>query len=134
MRVVVDANILISALLGSKAAISIITDEKIEFFAPEVIISEIRKYKKEICEKAGYSPGDFDNIFNALMKFVKVVDSLTYEKHMSKAVDAIGGSDIKDADYVACALALNADYIWTNDKDFTYQKLIPTKTTKDIMV
>lgn len=133
MRVVVDANIVFSALLGSTAAIRILTNEAIEFYAPEVIFSEIRKYKKELCKKAGYSSEDFDNILNALLKFVKTIDETQYQKHMQKAVDAIGKRDIKDADYIACALILKADNIWTNDKDFTSQKIIPIKSTKNLI-
>jgi putative PIN family toxin of toxin-antitoxin system len=133
MKVVVDANIVISALLGSKATIDILTNEAYEFYAPDIIISEIRKYKKELCKKAGYSSEIFDNSLNALLKFIKTIDEIQYQIYIQNAVDAIGKRDVKDADYIACALALGADFIWTNDKDFTSQAIISIKTTKELM-
>lgn len=41
--------------------------------------------------------------------------------------------DVQDADYLACALAIHADFIWTNDKDFLTQQIILTKTTQQFI-
>ncbi len=57
---------------------------------------------------------------------------MDYREHLEKAQKVIGERDIKDADYIACALAKKADFIWTNDKDFSSQDLVATKTTYEI--
>ncbi len=133
MRVVVDANIVISALLGSKVTVGLMLSDDHELYSPKVIIAEISKHKEELCQKAGYSLKEFDSILNALLKFIKTVDYGFYEEFMDDAVKAIGERDIKDADYIACASSLGAEFIWTNDKDFRSQELIPVKTTKELM-
>ena len=52
---------------------------------------------------------------------------------MDQAKKAISKRDMEDADYIACGLAIKADFIWTNDKDFKIQKIIPAKTTKKFL-
>jgi predicted nucleic acid-binding protein len=133
MNVVVDANILIAALLGSKTAITLITAQEYSFYAPRCIVDEVRKYRDYICQKAEQTVEEFDVNFDALMVFVQVLEYSEYYKHMEKSREAIAERDWKDADYIACALAIPADFIWTNDKDFTAQTLVPIKTTQQMM-
>ena len=132
MKVVLDANILISALLGSKITIEIITSGKTDIFAPTKIITEILKYRELISYRKAYSPEEFDILLNSLLKFVHVVDPEVYDSYLAKAIESIGKRDINDIEYIACSLAIDADHIWTNDKDFTCQNLVKVKTTKDL--
>lgn len=48
MNIVLDANIIITALLGSRGKLNILTSQNHTFYAPKKIIDEIKKYKKEI--------------------------------------------------------------------------------------
>ena len=48
MRIVLDANILIAALLGSRGKLTILTSQNHEFFVPMKIIEEVRKYERLI--------------------------------------------------------------------------------------
>lgn len=50
MKIVLDANILIAALLGSRATLTILTSQHYNFYVPERILEEIRKYKSFICD------------------------------------------------------------------------------------
>ncbi len=45
MKVVIDANIIISALIGSKKTVELITSGSFTILAPKKIINEVRKYK-----------------------------------------------------------------------------------------
>ena len=133
MRIVLDANIVIAALLGSETALKIIISQKHQFYAPHKIIDEIKKYKQYICGKAGQTAEEFHINFEALLIFIKVLDYAEYEAYTEKAKAAIAERDWNDTDYIACALAASADFIWSNDKDFTSQKLIPIKTTEQLV-
>lgn len=133
MNIVLDANIVISALMGSRANLTIITSHNHSFYTPSCIINEIKKYKVLICEKTGQTSEEFDESFDALLKFVKLLEYIEYEDFMDKARQAISHRDWKDADYLACALAVKADFIWTNDKDFVIQKLVAIKTTNEFI-
>lgn len=130
MNIVVDANIIIAALMGSRATLTIITSQNYNFYAPKYVVQEVEKYKKFICEKSLQKSEDFDMNLRALLFFIREVDYGGYIMFMETAKKAIGERDMKDTDYIACALAVEADFIWTNDKDFTNQNVIPTKTTK----
>ncbi|HLC84917.1 MAG TPA: PIN domain-containing protein [Candidatus Nanoarchaeia archaeon] len=128
MIIVVDANI-ISALLGSRGKLTILTSQNHIFYAPKTIVKEIRKYKSEICEKSGQSPAEFDVNFDAVLAFITEIDPIEYEPHVKDAYNAIGRRDSKDTDYLACALAVHAAFIWTEDKDFSSQNLVAVKST-----
>jgi len=73
-RIVVDANIIIAALFGSRATLVILTSQNYNFYAPEYILNEIKKHKKNICEEARKLPEEFDSEMYALLKFIKIGD------------------------------------------------------------
>ena len=51
MKVTVDANILIAALIKGGSTRKILTNSAITVFAPAFLFSEIIKYKREIVKK-----------------------------------------------------------------------------------
>ncbi len=131
--VIIDANVVISALLGSKAALSTIPSSTHSLYAPDRMIEEIRKHEHDICEKTKSTKQKFEHDVTDVLEFVTLVSHANYTKWMPKANTAIEWRDPSDAHYIACALAINADFIWTNDKDFTSQNLVPVKTTKRVI-
>ena len=133
MKIVFDANILISALLGSRAIITLITSGHFSFYVPKHIIDETRKHRGTICEAAHQTPEEFDTNMEALLVFVNVLEYAEYGRQMTAAKQALEARDVTDADYVACALAVQAECIWTNDLDFSAQQLVPTKTTDQLI-
>lgn len=100
---------------------------------PIIIIAEIIKYKEHICDEMEITPDEFDRNLEALLIFIEVVDYAAYEDYITKAEHAIKRRDIKDVEYIACALAVNADFIWSDDKDFTSQNLLNVKTTEQFI-
>ena len=48
-----------------------------------------------------------------------------YSKNIKKAEEIIGSIDSKDIPFLAVALSLNVNGIWSNDKHFQRQKKIP---------
>lgn len=133
MNVVVDANVIIAALLGSCATIEIITARNHNLCVPFFTIQEIHKHKRAICEKAHLTEKEFSENFEALLIVMNVIPQAKYSNYMSEAIALIGHRDAKDVDYIACALAVNATFIWTNDKDFLTQIAIPIKTTEQLI-
>ena len=132
-RIVVDANIIIAALFGSRATLIILTAQNYSFYAPQYIIKEIRKHKEAICKEARKMPEDFANENNPLLKYVTIVNESDYVHYMNKAEEIMKQRDIKDATYIATALRINANFIWTNDKDFREQKIVKTKNTNEFI-
>lgn len=132
--VVVDANILISALLGSRRTIALITSPEYHFYAPRRIVDELLKNKDVICSKAFKTPVEFEIEMWALLRFVSLLEYSDYSEFVLEARNAIAYRDVSDVDFLACALAIKAEFIWTEDKDFTAQKLIPVKSTAQFMM
>lgn len=132
MKIVLDANILIAALLGSRATITILTSQHYLFYVPKKILEEIKKHKLFICEYSKQSPEEFETNLHALLVFITVLEPIKYEHFMQESKVAMT-RDVQDADYLACALAIHADFIWTNDKDFSTQQIVRTKTTQQFI-
>lgn len=133
MIIVTDANIIIAALLGSRGKLTILTSQNHKFFAPRKIIEEIKKYEKEICQKVGCTSEEFKENLEALLFFIEAIKTKDYENYLEKSKTAIKDRDSEDADYIACALHVKADFIWTEDKDFSKQNLVKIKTTEEFI-
>lgn len=133
MRIVVDANIFIAALMGSRGKLVIITSQNYDFYAPANIVREIMKYREKISERMNWTSQEFDISFNALIVFIKPIKEKEYELFMEKVVSVMNKRDVKDSDYVACALYVGADFIWSDDNDFTEQNLIQVKNTAEFI-
>jgi predicted nucleic acid-binding protein len=121
------------ALLGSRATLTIITSQNHSLYVPTKIINEIKKQTEFICKKIKISEKEFKINLLALLKFINVINYIEFEPWVEKANKALGKRDITDIEYLACALSVNADFIWTLDKDFTEQNLIPIKTTSQFI-
>lgn len=132
MKIVLDANVIIAALLGSRATLVILTSQNHTFFVPQKILEEIKRHQSFICAYGKQSSEEFTTNFRALLYFIDVVDSVVYDPFLQQARAALS-RDIQDADYLACALAVHAEFLWTNDKDFSTQHLVPTKTTEQFI-
>lgn len=133
MKIVVDANIIFKILLGSRANYVILTSMNYTFYSPEFIIGEIRKYIPQIAQMKNVSEQEITLAFADLLFFLTVLPYEEYSNCLSKAMMALEDRDRKDVDYLACALAIEADLIWTEDDDFSSQNLVPTKTTTEFL-
>ncbi len=133
MRIVVDANIVIMALLGSRATYVILTSGNHLFYVPKKIIQEIKKHSLLVCEKLNISSEEFRDNLQAVLLFVRSITREECEPWLEKAKQALDARDSSDAEYLACALAVQADFIWTQDKDFSAQHLVLVKNTQQFL-
>lgn len=110
MKIVIDANMVIAALVKGSAARKIIINGKFEFVSPDFVIDEIRKYENEICEKAGLDREGFELLMVLIFGKITIIAADEYKAHMENA-GKLMREDIKDVPYVACCLALKCDGI-----------------------
>ncbi len=132
MKIVIDTNILISAIITNGFIRDFIIKSGFEFISPAYTLSEIGKYKTEICNKSNLNPNDFSILLHLLLKYVKIVNPIIYFRYLKESKKIIGNIDIKDVPFLACALALDA-LIWSDDKHFQKQDKIKVLTTKDMI-
>jgi len=125
IRVVVDANAIMSALLGGKPS-TILFDYKFQFVTTEFTIKEVEKYLPRLEKKIGISQKE---IQTALQKLpIQVYGEEFYKGKKGEAEQMMKEIDPKDVDVLALSLFLET-YLWSQDTDFEkagYQKLLKT--------
>ena len=133
MRFVVDTNRIIASLVRDSASRKILLSEKFEFLTVGVARSEIEEHRKELREKAKLTDKQLDTILAMLFKRIFVVSDVVIEKKMRQAEKIMDTIDPSDTPFIAVALAMENDGIWSDDKHFSKQKRIKVWKTKDLL-
>ena len=116
--IVLDANILIRAVLGQRVR-QLITDHAADasFFAPDSAYAEAREPLPSLLEKRGVSADAALATLGALDNVVRTIDAELYQPLQQQALARIGERDPDDWPALACALFLKCP-VWTEDADF----------------
>ncbi|PJC44590.1 hypothetical protein CO038_03290 [Candidatus Pacearchaeota archaeon CG_4_9_14_0_2_um_filter_39_13] len=133
MRIVIDTNVLMAGLLKDSAVRKILVLSGNEFFLPEFAIEEIKKYEDELLEKSGYDRKEFKLIVNNLLENLRIVPKDRIKESMLEGEEIMKTIDIKDSSFIACALAIDADGLWSFDKYFKKQKRIRVFDIKELV-
>lgn len=131
MNIVIDTNVLFSALIKDSYTRKIILEYEFYLLFPEYIFVEFKRYKKEVIKKSGLSLEEFDTLFNLLLKNVIIVPNSRINLFKKEAVEIAKGIDLDDAVFFATALAFNA-VIWSDDKDLKKQDKVKVYNSFEI--
>lgn len=116
--IVLDANILIRAVLGTRARQLILEHvAHVGFFAPDAAYAEARRYLPALLEKRGVDGAAALATLDALEAVVHPVSAELYRSLERQALARIGDRDPDDWPALACALMLGCP-VWTEDADF----------------
>ncbi len=116
--VVLDANILVRAVLGTKARELVIAHAaSTRFFAPDVAYQDARKYLPGLLEKRHMDPGPAMAVLDHLERIVLPVEYEVYAEFQQAALQRIAVRDADDWPVLACALCFDCP-VWTEDTDF----------------
>ena len=132
MKLVVDANVVISALIADSKTRELIVTLEPDLLTPEFVHDEIENYGELIVEKSGMTPDRVAQFIDLLFQYIEVVPASDFYPYIEEADAAIGDTDPDDVLYVACALTTNAD-IWSDDSDFKEQDVVEAHTTSDVI-
>lgn len=115
---VLDANILIRAVLGSRVR-DLISENAghIQFFTPSVCVADARKYLPEILNARGVDASPAMALLDLLMGYVQVLEKDWLLDYETKAKARMEKRDLADWPVLAAALALGCP-VWTQDTDF----------------
>ncbi len=129
--IVIDANILVRAVLGERVR-NLITEhhQAVEFFIPDVCVADARKYLPILFEKRKLRSDMAIDLLDKILTLLSIVDIDLYEQNQSEAKERMKHRDLDDWPIVATALTLDCP-IWTEDKDF-FGSGMPTWTTDRI--
>ena len=120
MRLVVDANVIISALIADSKTRELIVTLDPDLLTPQFVHDEIENYEELIVEKSGMTPDRVTQFLDLLFQYIDVVPASEFYPYIEEADAAIGDTDPDDVLYVACALTTDAD-IWSDDSKYRHR-------------
>ncbi len=109
MLLVVDANVLFSALIARGKTCDLMFSERLQLIAPEFLFMELEEHKDELIEKSSLSE---------------------YKEFLSKAKTV--SPDPDDIDLFALALKLDCP-LWAQEKAFKNQSEVKVFSTTDLV-
>lgn len=119
-RIVLDANILIRAVLGARVKEIVIDNaDHAELFAPEVAYADAERYLPEILAKHDRAD-EIDDAFAYLEQLRTIVLPVPEEAYEHRRADALSRIESRDPDdwpVLAAALVVDCP-VWTEDQDF----------------
>ena len=115
---VLDANILIRAVLGNKV-VSLIRQHagQVEFWAPDAAFAEAREHLPTILGARGIAASPALELLDLVSRIVQTVEAGTYSQFEDIARARLRQRDEDDWPVLAAALTLGCP-IWTEDTDF----------------
>lgn len=119
MKIVVDSNIVFSAILNAQSNIGqlLINGSKyFDFYTIGLLREEIIRHKEKILRIAGFNEQQFFDTFQLITKNIKFVDEvLLSDEDIDKALDLVSDIDENDAMFIALNNHLSSN-LWTGDK------------------
>jgi len=117
MKIIIDTNILFSAMLSSGSHLrQTINNQDLEFFAPNYIFLELFRHKEKLLKLSKQSEAEIYLFLNYLLERIKFIspDLVSTQAYIS-AYELCKDVDEANAPFVALSLELNAA-LWTGDK------------------
>lgn len=132
-KIVIDANIIFSALIKDSTTRYLITySDDIQLITPHFIIQEISTHLHEFSKRFNvekyYLEKRTEEIFE--LGEIKTIKAEVFSDFMNEAMKLI--SDSKDTPYLALALKMNCP-IWSNDKHFKKQSRVRVYSTQELL-
>lgn len=124
MKLVVDANRVVSALLKDGSTRAAFFDTTAELFAPEDLVPSIQKHLPEIRRRAGLTKAAATDLLDLIVNRIRWVERSSFSTHLPRAMELMK-IDPEDAPYLACAFAVDADAVWSMDPHFDSQTAVP---------
>lgn len=132
MKYVVDANIILSALISDSMTRRLLVELEDDLLTPAYVHDEIGKYTEMVSEKSGLSPAEVEDLIEILFKRIDVVPRSVVLESLQEAARIMRDTDPDDAVYLAAALERDAQ-LWSDDGDYEEQDVVPVGTTGDIV-
>jgi len=123
MRIIIDSNILISALIKDSFTRRIILESNLDLYFPEIGLAELQKYKDMILQKSEILEDEYNQLLSKILSKLKLIPTDKIKSNLPEAIQIMKNVDVLDAPFIAAALAHNA-VIWSDDKDLKKQNKI----------
>jgi predicted nucleic acid-binding protein len=136
MRIVVDTNIVFSAVLNTNSKIAKIIlkpNSGLNLYATDTLRNELFEHKSKLKKLAGYTEDEYLNLTSLVISRIRFINAgLIPVKIFRKAELLLHEIDIDDTEFVALAEHIRG-VLWTGDREMTnrlirsgWRKLIST--------
>ena len=132
MQLVIDANVVISALIADSKTRELMVTLEPDLLTPAFVYDEIENYEDLIVEKSGMDVDRVEQFIDLLFQYVEIVPAGDFYPTIERADEVIGDTDPDDVLYLARAIAQDAA-IWSDDTDFDDQRLVEVYSTSDVI-
>ena len=133
MKFVIDTNRLMAAILKDSTTRKIIYSKNLNFITPEDALKEILKYKLYISKKTELKIDEVETLFSQIMSYVETIPKTEIKPYMKKADEIMKSIDLDDSVFIATAMAIKSDGIFSHDGHFEKQSKIKIWKTKDLV-
>lgn len=120
MRIVVDTNIVFSAILNTNhhiAQILLQRKSKFNFYSTEQLLAEIKEHKDKIKQLSNYSDNELDRVVELMTKRIRFINVKLISKESYRLAESLTQDvDIDDTEFVALTEHLKAK-LWSGDKE-----------------
>ncbi len=132
MRLIVDTNIFISALIKDSLTRRLLFHIEAELFTLRFSQSELQKHYKEIMQKTKITADMLRQIQEKIYEKIIFLDDITIYAKLFEAKKIMDHIDPNDTPFIAAALALQAE-VWSDDKHFNQQQKIKVWKTRELL-
>ncbi len=121
MKLVADANVVIAALLRDAGTRRLLLLGGHEVHVPDYLFDEIEAHRGELAARLRRPTDIVNEVLDLLRGHLIEHRAAEYKPEMALAEGMLRGRDPKDVPYVALALALHAEGIWSEDRGLVSQ-------------
>lgn len=132
MELVVDTNVVFSALIAGGKTREIVITEDLDLYVPEFFFDELIENLDEVEEKTGLQRHELEMLLNLLLEQMHVIPREAFEDQLDDARELIADVDPDDVPFLALALHLDAD-IWSDDEHFQAQDAVEVWRTHELI-
>ncbi len=130
MKLVVDANIIISLLIKPGKPLELFFHENLEVFGPGLLMEEINRNKAMILEKSGLNESELKTLLILIKQKLILITEDEFTGFFDSATETCPHH--KDITYFALALYLKCP-IWSNEKKLKEQNKVVIYATHELM-
>ncbi len=131
MRILVDTNRIIAALVKVGITREILFDENFEFVTPDYTVTEIIEHEGELLKKIKITKGEFEILLALIFEHIKIIPYEEYKNFIDKCKNDI--SDPDDIPHLAACFATKTEGIWAHDPHFKEQNKVKVFTNIDML-
>ena len=134
MRIVIDSNILFSALVKDALTRKLILEYEESFLFPSFIFEELEKHKDELRRKSKMTNNEFSLLLKVLLEKMEFIPEEKLDPYIDDAFKIIKKIDENDVLFFASVLAFPESVLWSDDKRLKKQSQVIIMNTTEFML